>query len=127
MLILRAYLVSEYGWDPQDEGQVMQAAAPLMQGLLDEGEIDAAIPYWHFVARMEGSGEFRDIQLVSELLAEMGFRDDLPILVVLGRDGADPAALTAFGCHAGSHRNDEDGQQRRIWQSIWTTNCTVFR
>jgi len=96
MLILRAYLTSNYGFDPQDDGMVMQAAAPLMQGLLNEGEIDAAIPYWHFVARMEGSGEFRDIQLVSDLLAEMGFRDDLPILVVLGRDGADPAALTAF-------------------------------
>jgi len=96
ILILRAYLASEYGFDPQEDGQVLQAAPPLMQGLLEDGEIDAAIPYWHFVARMEGSGEFRDIQLVSELLAEMGFRDDLPILVVLGRDGADPAALTAF-------------------------------
>ena len=96
ILILRAYLSSVHGFDPQDDGLVLQAAAPLMQGLLDNGEIDAAIPFWHFVARMEGSGEYRDVQLISGLLAEMGFRDDLPILVVLGREGADPETVRTF-------------------------------
>lgn len=119
ILILRAYLASEYGFDPQDDGLVLQAAAPLMQGLLDEGEIDAAIPFWHFVARMEGSGDYRDIQLVSELLAEMGFRDDLPILVVLGREGADPEAVTTFLAAMQEaiqlmREDSDDG----IWQSI---------
>src|SRR5690606_19749233 len=96
ILILRAYMLSEYGYDPQDEDMVLQAAAPLMQGLLDQGEIDAAIPYWHFVARMVGTGEYRDVQLISDLLGQMGFREDLPILVVVGRDGANPEAVTAF-------------------------------
>ncbi len=96
VLILRALAISEYGFDPQVDGTVMQAAAPLMQGLLDNGEIDAALPFWHFVARMEASGDYRDVMVVSEMLDQLGFRDDLPILVVVGRDGADPAAVTAF-------------------------------
>ncbi len=119
ILILRAYMVSEYGYDPQDEGMVLQAAAPLMQGLLDEGEIDAAIPYWHFVARMVGTGEYRDVQLISDLLAEMGFRDDLPILVVVGREGANPEAVTAFlaAMQEAIQLMKEDTDDG-IWQSI---------
>lgn len=119
MLILRAYMSSNYGYDPQEEGMALQAAAPLMQELLDQGEIDSAIPYWHFVARMVGTGEYRDIQLVSDLLAQMGFRDDLPILVVLGRDGADPEALTRFlaAMQEAIELMKEDSNSG-IWQSI---------
>ena len=119
MLILRAYLSTNYGFDPQDDGMVLQAAAPLMQGLLDEGEIDAAIPFWHFVARMEGSGEYRDIQLISDLLVEMGFRGDLPILVVLGREGADPETLSTFlaAMQEAIQLMKEDSDDA-IWQSI---------
>ncbi len=59
------------------------------------------------------------IQLVSELLAEMGFRDDLPILVVLGREGADPEAVTTFLAAMQEaiqlmREDSDDG----IWQSI---------
>ncbi len=119
ILILRAYLASRAGFDPQADGMVLQAAAPLMQGLLDNGEIDAAIPFWHFVARMEGGGAYRDIQLVSDLLAELGFRDDLPILVVLGREGADPETLRTFLAAmreaVGLMKEDTDDG---IWQSI---------
>lgn len=119
MLILRAYMSSNYGYDPQEESMALQAAAPLMQELLDQGEIDSAIPYWHFVARMVGTGEYRDIQLVSDLLAQMGFRDDLPILVVLGRDGAEPEALTRFlaAMQEAIERMKEDSNSG-IWQSI---------
>ena len=119
ILILRAYMLSEFGYDPQNEDMVLQAAAPLMQGLLDQGEIDAAIPYWHFVARMVGSGEYRDVQLISDLLGEMGFREDLPILVVVGRDGADPEAVTAFlaAMQEAIELMKEDSNQG-IWQSI---------
>lgn len=119
ILILRAYLSSQYGFDPQEDGMVLQAAAPLMQGLLDNGEIDSAIPFWHFVARMEGSGNYRDIQLVSDLLAEMGFRDDLPILVVLGREGANPEAITSFltAMQEAIQLMKEDSDDG-VWQSI---------
>lgn len=96
ILILRALLISQYGFDPQADGQVLQAAAPLQQGLLESGELDAALPFWHFVARMEASGEFRDVQHVSEWLTELGFRNDLPILIVVGRDGADPEIIRTF-------------------------------
>ncbi len=96
LLILRALTTSKYGFDPQVDGKVLSAAPPLMTQLLASGKIDAAIPYWHFVARMVGSGQDRNIMNVTDMLAQLGMRTDLPILVVVARQGADPKAVTAF-------------------------------
>lgn len=119
ILILRALTTEKYGFDPQDDGAVLQAAPPLMEELLRQGEIDAAIPYWHFVARMVATGDFRDVQLVSTMLSELGLRDDLPILVVVGRDGADPEAVTSFlaAMQDAIERMKADTDDG-VWQSI---------
>jgi len=96
LLILRTLAVTQYGFDPQEEGEVVAAAPPLMSELLSRGEIDAAIPPWHFVARMVGSGDFREIATATDMLASLGLSTDLPILVVVARDDADPELVRAF-------------------------------
>ena len=119
LLILRALTSSEYGFDPQVDGRTLQAAPWLMAGLLDEGEIDAGIPYWHFVARLTGTGEYEDIMMVTEMLEELGLRSDLPILVVVARESADPEAVRTFLAAL-----DETVERMRadpmdgVWQSI---------
>lgn len=119
LLILRALTTTKYGFDPQDDGKVLQAAPPLMTGLLDKGEIDAAIPYWHFVARMTATGQYKDLMRVTEMLDQLGLRSDLPILVVVGRDGADPAALTAFlGALDATEERMKAAPMSGIWQQI---------
>lgn len=119
LLILRALTTSQYGFDPQEDGETLQAAPWLMSGLLEEGEIDAGIPYWHFVARMTGTGQFRDMMMVTDMLDELGMRSDLPILVLVAREGADDEAVSRFVAAMVEttermRQDDDDG----IWQSI---------
>jgi NitT/TauT family transport system substrate-binding protein len=96
LLILRSLAVANHGFDPQVESEVIAAAPPLMEELLAGGEIDAAIPPWHFVARMVGTGNYREIAAVTDLLAELGVSGEVPILVLAARDDMNPEALHAF-------------------------------
>ncbi|HEX7005493.1 MAG TPA: ABC transporter substrate-binding protein [Trueperaceae bacterium] len=96
LLILRSLAVSRFGFDPQQDAEVVAAAPPLMSELLRRGEIDAAIPPWHFVARMVGSGEFREIASAVDMLDQLGVSADLPILVVAARTSVDPQLLTDY-------------------------------
>ena len=102
LLILRALTVSQYGFDPQVDGEVLAAAPWLMTGLMDDGEIDAGIPYWHFVSRMT-----------------YNMRSDLPILVLVAREGVDAAAKTRFieAMIETTERMKADSMDG-IWQSI---------
>lgn len=119
LLILRALLVSQYGFDPQVDGEVLAAAPWLMTGLMDDGEIDAGIPYWHFVSRMTYNGEYRDVMMVTEMLDQLGLRSDLPILVLVAREGTENGAVTRFieAMIETTERMQADSMDG-IWQSI---------
>lgn len=119
LLILRALTTSKYGFDPQTDGKVLTAAPPLMTQLLASGKIDAAIPYWHFVARMVGSGKYRDIMNVTDMLKQLGLRTDLPILVVVARQGANPVAIKRFllTMKETTQRMSQDSMSG-VWQQI---------
>jgi NitT/TauT family transport system substrate-binding protein len=96
LLILRALTVSQYGFDPQADGEVVAAAPPLMMQLVASEEVDAALPLWHFVARMDAAGTIREIMPVTEMLAALGLPGDLPNLMILARDDLDAELKTAF-------------------------------
>ncbi len=96
LLILRALTSTQYDFDPQVDGETLAAGPWLMAGLMDDGEIDVGIPYWHFVARMTGTGRFRDVMMVTDMLDQLGLSTDLPILVVVGHEATDPEVLTTF-------------------------------
>ena len=119
LLILRTLTTSEYGFDPQQDGETLQAAPWLMEGLMEQGEIDAGIPYWHFVSRMTYDGDFEDLMMVTEMLEQLGLRSDLPFLVLVAREGADPAAVSRFieAMVATQERMMAD-PMGGIWQSI---------
>lgn len=119
LLILRALTTSKYGFDPQQDGQTLQAAPWLMSGLMEDGEIDAGVPYWHFVARMTATGEFKDLMMVTDMLEELGLRSDLPILVVAARESADPEVVRTFleAMQETVRRMEADGMDG-VWQSI---------
>ena len=96
LLILRALAISKYGFDPQVDGEVVAAAAPLMQQLIADGEVDAGLPLWHFVARIEGAGLGREVIPVTAMLDELGLPSDLPILMILARDSFDAELKRSF-------------------------------
>ncbi len=119
LLILRALTKVKYGFDPQQDGQTLQAAPWLMAGLLDSGDIAAGLPYWHFVARLVGTGKYKDIMRVTDMLDELGLRSDLPILVVVARDGADRDTVRAFlGAMTTTTDRMKADSMDGIWQSI---------
>lgn len=117
LLILRVLAKEKYGFDPQHDSETIAAAPPLMTQLLQRGEMDAALPFWHFVARMVGSGEFREVISVHQMLEELGLSSDLPNLVILARDGTDRRVLAKFlkaMDMAAARMQTDDG----IWQVI---------
>lgn len=119
LLILRALTSTQYGFDPQIDGETLQAAPWLMTGLMEAGEIDAAIPYWHFVSRMTATGDFKDIMMVTEMLEQLGLRNDLPILVVVANETTDPEVVRTFlaAMQETMQRMQADSMDG-IWQSI---------
>lgn len=96
LLILRTLAVTDYGFDPQDDSDIVAAAPPLMAEFLKRGEVDAAIPPWHYVARMVGTGDYRELIEVTDMLTQLGESADLPILVVVARDEVDPALMRNY-------------------------------
>jgi len=78
-LILRAYARQEYGFDLEAETKQVFGAPPLITQKTLDGEIDAAINYWHFLARMKARG-FRVIAPVNEAADALGLDADIPIL-----------------------------------------------
>ncbi len=117
LLILRALAIDKYGFDPQDDSHILVAAPPLMESLLARGDIDAALPYWHFVARMTGSGKERELVSDVDMLRQLGLDTNLPLLVVAARKDLDDAAAKNFvtAMVATTNRMKTDPA---IWQEI---------
>src|SRR5690554_2272459 len=95
ILILRTLTISEYGFDVGDS-QVVQTAPPLMMELTASGEVDASLPLWYWVARMEAAGVAREIMSVADMLEQLGLPRNLPNLMVVARDDMPDELKTAF-------------------------------
>lgn len=78
-LILRAYAQQEFGFDLAAETKQVFGAPPLIMQKTLDGEIDAAINYWHFLARMKARG-FTVIAPVDEAADSLGLDPDTPLL-----------------------------------------------
>ena len=55
------------------------AAPPLINGLVINGELEGAINYWNYSARLEAVG-FRKILSIKEILPTLGIEGDLPLI-----------------------------------------------
>lgn len=98
-VILRAVAVTQFGFDPQRESQVLTAAPPLLDRLLERGDVDAIVQYWQFIPRLISTGQFRELTSVHALLRRLVPRANLPFLVVVATDDAvrtRPGQVTAF-------------------------------
>ncbi|BAS26988.1 ABC transporter substrate-binding protein [Limnochorda pilosa] len=119
-LILRAAAVDRFGFDPQEEAEALAAAPPLMQELLDRGELDAAMPYWHFVARLTATGRYRAVVSVDELLRTLDLPPEMPILVLVAREAlveTEPEAVSGFVA-AMRDAWDRLAQDPTLWEEI---------
>ena len=78
-LLLRALAEKRHGIDLADVAEPVFGAPPLIQQKALSGEIDAAINFWHFLAKLEAKG-FRTVASVADAAREMGLDAETPLL-----------------------------------------------
>ncbi len=78
-LMLRAWATARYGFDLERETRQIYGAPPLLAEALRRGEVDAAINYWHFNARLEADGF---VELIDGQRAAMALGASGPIPAV---------------------------------------------
>ena len=78
-LILRAYARQEYGMDLQAATEQVFGAPPLVFQTAVSGEVEGAINFWHFQAKMEAAG-MRQLVSVAEASQALGLDPDTPLL-----------------------------------------------
>ncbi|TYC50325.1 transporter substrate-binding domain-containing protein [Rhodobacterales bacterium] len=78
-LILRAYSEKEFGFDLAEETEQVFGAPPLIFKTALNSETDAAINFWHFLAKMKASG-MRELISVDTASTALGLNPDIPLL-----------------------------------------------
>lgn len=78
-LILRAYAQQEYGFDLAAETEQVFGAPPLIFKAALSGDVDGAINFWHFLAKMKAAG-MRSVISVEEATRALGLDPEVPLL-----------------------------------------------
>ncbi|WP_342078187.1 ABC transporter substrate-binding protein [Yoonia sp. SS1-5] len=78
-LILQAYAQKNHDMDLADQTEQVFGAPPLIFGAATSGEVDAAINFWHFGAKMQAGG-MRTLMDVSQASADLGLDPETPLL-----------------------------------------------
>lgn len=78
-LILRAYAQQEYGMDLKAETEQVFGAPPLIFKSGLSGELQGAINFWHFLAKMKAAG-MQEVISVEEAGRALGLDTDTPLL-----------------------------------------------
>ena len=97
-LLLQAYSQKKYGLDLKNEAEPTFAVPPLLNRLMLRGDLDAAINFWHYGARLKAAG-YKPLVTVPQMLAELGIKAKIPLLGwVFDQTWANehPKALTRF-------------------------------
>ncbi|MCR9086635.1 MAG: ABC transporter substrate-binding protein [Rhodobacteraceae bacterium] len=78
-LILQAYAAQDQGLDLAGETEQVYGAPPLIFKTALDGDLDGAINYWHFMAKMDAGG-MRPLVSVSEAAEALGLNPETPLL-----------------------------------------------
>ena len=78
-ILIRAYTMKAYGYDLAKYIEPAYAAPPLINGMAQKGELDGALNYWNYTARLEALN-FRKILAVEDILTEIGIENSLPLI-----------------------------------------------
>jgi NitT/TauT family transport system substrate-binding protein len=78
-LLLRAFAQQEAGFDPAEKSSPAFGAPPLLSHKLEAGELEAALLFWNFCARLEAKG-FRQVLAAGEIARSFGVEGDIALL-----------------------------------------------
>jgi NitT/TauT family transport system substrate-binding protein len=78
-ILIRAFTMKVHGYDLADLIEPAYAAPPLINGMVQKGELDGALNYWNYTARLQALN-FRKIISVEDILSKIGIGDTLPLI-----------------------------------------------
>lgn len=78
-LFLRAYVRKRHGFDPAQAAEPVFAAPPLLNQIMLRGEVDVALNFWHYAARLGAAGMVELVK-VADLLPGLGVEGPLPLI-----------------------------------------------
>ncbi|MEO8243463.1 MAG: ABC transporter substrate-binding protein [bacterium] len=118
-LILRAYAQQHDGIDLAATTEQVYGAPPLILQSALNGDLDGAINFWNFLARMEVAG-MRPLISVSDAATALGLDPDLPLLgyVVTGQTLRDHPDLIAGLQNASRAAKDLLATDDAAWDSL---------
>jgi NitT/TauT family transport system substrate-binding protein len=118
-LILRAYAQQELGMDLAAQTEQVFGAPPLIFETALNGELDAAVNFWHFGAKMEAAG-MRPLVTVAQAGAALGLDPETPLLgyVVPGALLRDRPALGAGLAAASRGAKDILATDDAAWDAL---------
>ncbi|WP_134679639.1 ABC transporter substrate-binding protein [Paracoccus ravus] len=78
-LILRAWSREKLGQDLAEITEQVFGAPPMIMNAAETGEVDAAINFWHFQAKMQARG-MREVMSVDDAARDLGLDPSTPLL-----------------------------------------------
>lgn len=78
-LLLQSYAQKKYQLNIKDNAEMVFATPPLLNRLMERDNVDAAINFWHYNARLSANG-YKLLVSVPEMLAELGITSKVPLL-----------------------------------------------
>jgi NitT/TauT family transport system substrate-binding protein len=117
-LLLRAAAEND-GLDLRTGASLAFGAPPLLSEKLESGELDAALLYWNFCARLEAKG-FRRLIGADEITRHFGITDKVALLGYLVEEPRDEerARLVASLLRASRRAKDALGSDESNWQVV---------
>lgn len=77
-LLLRAY-AKKQGLDLANDATIQFAAPPLLNELVEKGELDAVLNFWNFAARLQANG-MKPVITMQQVIKGLGIKGDLPLV-----------------------------------------------
>ena len=78
-LMLRAFAQKTIGADPKDMVEPTFAAPPLLNKIMLQGDIPAALNFWHYTARLKAAG-MSELVSIDEMLPVLGVKRKPPLI-----------------------------------------------
>lgn len=131
-LLLRAYAQRKMGVDLMQFTQPTYAAPPLLNALALRGQVDAALNFWHYAARLEVGG-MHALIAVPEILKGLGIEKTIPLIGWVFREewaNAHSAAVQNFlaaSYEAKAILATSDAQWEPLRPKIRAENEAVFK
>jgi len=94
-LLLKADVQTKTGIDLSTGAAPAYGAPPLLMNKLEVGELDAALLFWNFCARLEAKG-YRRLVGAGDIARSFGVEGEIALLGYVFLEETDPAILDAF-------------------------------